>query len=241
MMTDIDERLIVALDVPTIEQAERTMDKIGERVKWFKIGSQLFTGAGPAAVEMVKTAGCKVFLDLKYHDIPATVSGAVRTAVEMGVDMMNIHALGGRKALETTTRDLSELCAGSDLVKPLMIAVTILTSMGADDLKEIGIEGEPAEMVIRLAAMAKKAGMDGVVAAPEETGLIKKALGDRFVVVTPGIRPQWAARDDQKRIKTPAEAIRAGSDYIVVGRPILKSDDPAGAVRRTLEEMSSAA
>ncbi|HEB72651.1 MAG TPA: orotidine-5'-phosphate decarboxylase [Nitrospirae bacterium] len=236
----MEEKLIVALDAPTIDQAKRMIDKIGGRVKWLKIGSQLFTGAGPEAVEMVKKAGCKVFLDLKYHDIPATVSGAVKTAVEMGVDMMNIHALAGRKTLETAIRSVNELCAGSDVAKPLMIAVTILTSMDAEDLAEIGIEREPGEMVTRLAAMAKKAGMDGVVASPEETGLIKNTLGERFVVVTPGIRPEWAGKDDQKRTKTPAEAIRSGSDYIVIGRPILKSDDPADAVRRTFEEMSSA-
>jgi orotidine-5'-phosphate decarboxylase len=181
-----------------------------------------------------------VFLDLKYHDIPATVSGAVKAAVEMGVDMINIHTLGGSKALQKATRDLSDHIAGSGLARPLMIGVTILTSMGAEDLKEIGIDSEPADMVIRLATMAKKAGMDGVVASPEETELIKKALGDQFVVVTPGIRPQWAARDDQKRVKTPAEAIRSGSDYLVIGRPILKADDPVAAVQRTLEEMSSA-
>ncbi len=240
-MSNIADRLIVALDVSSYDKAERVVGRLGGEIKWFKIGSQLYTCAGPAVVEMVKAAGCKVFLDLKYHDIPATVSRAAVAAAGLRVDMLNVHALGGRRMLEASVNSVEEYCGREKLAKPIMIAVTILTSMDAEDLKEIGLEKHPADMVGRLAAMAKEAGLAGVVASPEEVAAIKEKLGAEFIVVTPGVRPGWAARDDQKRVKTPAEAIRAGSDYIVIGRPILGAGDPREAVKKTLEEIDSVA
>lgn len=239
-MSEAKDRLIVALDTPTGAGALRLLDTLEGAAGWFKIGSQLFTSEGPDIVRAVKARGARVFLDLKFHDIPATVALASRAAADIGVDMFNVHALGGEKMMRAAQGSLTEHCAELDIEKPLMIAVTVLTSMGPEDLEGIGIRSGPLETVTGLAALAGKAGLDGVVASAAEASAIKKRMGAGFTVVTPGVRPAWAAADDQKRIKTPAEAIECGADYLVVGRPITKAADPLAAARRTVEEIESA-
>ncbi|MDP3787494.1 MAG: orotidine-5'-phosphate decarboxylase [Candidatus Omnitrophota bacterium] len=227
-----NERLIVALDVKSLDEAKALADKLIPAVKIFKVGLGLFTLYGPAAVKMVKDKGGKVFLDLKFHDIPNTVTSAVKSASDLGVFILNVHTLGGsemmRKAAEAV-KGLSE--------RPKILGVTILTSMDQKAINEVGIEKSVEEEVLNLATMARDAGLDGVVASPQETGAIRKKLGKDFIVVTPGVRPEWAAKGDQKRIATPSSAIKSGADYIVVGRPIIEADDPAEAAKKILEEM----
>jgi len=232
---------MVALDVPTREAALRAVESLKGAVRWFKVGKQLFTSLGPGIVKDIKNAsGAKIFLDLKFHDIPATVALAGKAAAELGVEMFNVHALGGSRMMGATVREVKAHCEQKGLPVPMMIAVTILTSMSDSDLKEIGIEATAAKMVERLAALAKQSGMDGVVASPEEARMIKTSLGAGFKVITPGVRPAWAGADDQTRIKTPFEAIKDGSDYLVVGRPILKAQEPAEGALRVIEEISEA-
>lgn len=229
-----NERLVVALDVKSLDEAKAMVDRLIPAVKIFKVGLGLFTLCGPAAVKMVNDKSGKVFLDLKFHDIPNTVASAVKSASDLGVFMLNVHSLGGsemmRKAAETV-KGLSE--------RPLILGVTILTSMDQRAISEVGIGKGMEEEVLNLAAMAKESGLDGVVASPQETSAIRKKLGKDFIIVTPGVRPSWAAAGDQKRIATPAEAIKAGADYIVVGRPIVEADDPAEAARKIIEEMGN--
>jgi len=234
------DKLIVALDLTTLEEAVVAMNMLKDTVRWVKIGSQLYTGAGPEVVRLAKETGLKVFLDLKFYDIPATVSLAGVAAAELGVDMFNVHAAAGSRTMKKVAESLREFCVENRIYYPLVVAVTVLTSLGPEDMREIGYEQGPMEMALRLASLAKDAGLDGVVVSPEEIRIIKDALGDDFCVVTPGVRPAWAALDDQKRVRTPAEAVRDGADFIVVGRPIVKADDPPAAARRILEEMDSA-
>jgi orotidine-5'-phosphate decarboxylase len=237
---DPRERLIVALDASSMDDALRAVDMLGESARWFKVGCQLFTSCGSEVVGRIKRAGFKVFLDLKFHDIPATVSLTGRCAADMDVDIFNVHALGGWKMMKTTVEDLCVHCAKAGKPRPSVIAVTVLTSMTAVDLNEIGVPDSPAEEVLRLARLAKASGLDGVVASPLETRLIRERVGDDFLIITPGVRPSWAGKDDQIRIKTPAEAIKDGADHIVVGRPILKAANPADAAKRVLDEIASA-
>ena len=237
-MVDPRGQLIVALDAPDMKEARRLLDALAGRVEWFKIGSQLFTAEGPAIVRAVKQSGAKVFLDLKFHDIPATVARACQAAMALGVDMLNVHALGGSAMMRAAA---DEAARAPDGARPILIAVTVLTSMGTDDLKQVGVLGPVDARALRLAGLAKDSGLDGVVASPREAGAIKEKLGERFITVTPGVRPSWAAANDQKRIATPAEALAAGADYLVVGRPIIAAPDPLSAAERTLEEMALAA
>ncbi len=237
---DPRERLIVALDTSSMDDAMRAVDLVGESARWFKVGCQLFTSSGREVVARIKRAGFKVFLDLKFHDIPATVSLTGKCAADMDVDLFNVHALGGWKMMKTTVDDVSAHCAKAGKPRPSVIAVTVLTSMTAVDLNEIGVPDSPEEEVLRLARLAKASGMDGVVASPLETRLIRERVGEGFLIVTPGVRPSWAGKDDQSRVKTPAEAIKEGADHIVVGRPILKATNPADAAKRVLDEIASA-
>ncbi|MBI4665996.1 MAG: orotidine-5'-phosphate decarboxylase [Nitrospinae bacterium] len=239
-MKDPAERLMVALDLPTADEALRMVDSLGNIVRWFKVGSQLFTACGPDIVIKIKGMGFKVFLDLKFHDIPTTVSLAGVSAAKLGVDMFNVHSMGGTRMMSKTVSGVSDFCADKGLKRPIIIAVTALTSMTGPDLNEIGIGGQAADAVKNLAGLAKNSGLDGVVASPEEVAMIKDACGEGFVVVTPGVRPVWAERDDQARAQTPFGAIRNGSDYLVVGRPILKAQHPADAAQRTLDEIAAA-
>ncbi len=231
------ERLIVALDVDNLEQAEELVRLLAGEVGMFKIGKQLFTHAGPQAVRLIQHLGGEIFLDLKFHDIPNTVAKAAIEATRLGVKMFNVHASGSLEMMRTTAKDVERVCGRTKLRRPIMLAVTVLTSLGQDDLQRVGVEHKVADQVVRLALLTKEAGMDGVVASPHEVADIRAACGRRFVIVTPGIRPAEANRNDQQRVMTPSQAIRAGVDYIVVGRPILEAKDPVGAARAIVADM----
>ena len=206
----------------------------------FKIGSQLFTAAGPSLVKEIVSSGERIFLDLKYHDIPNTVAQAGVEATRLGVSLFNIHASGGSEMMRRTADAVTECAAKEGLTRPLVIAVTALTSANAAGLTEVGVKEEPANLVARLALLAKQSGMDGVVASPQEIAIVRSAVkAARFVIVTPGIRPAGSDLFDQKRVTTPGEAMLAGADYVVVGRPILSAADPAAAARQIVAEMTT--
>lgn len=236
----IRERLIVALDVDTLEQASDLVRSLGKEVGMFKIGKQLFTHAGPQAVRLIQELGGEVFLDLKFHDIPNTVAKAAIEATRLGVKMFNVHASGSLEMMRTTEKEVRRVCRQEKRRTPIMLAVTVLTSLNQDDLQRVGVERKVADQVVRLALLTKEAGMDGVVASPHEVADIRAACGRRFIIVTPGIRPAEAGRDDQRRVMTPADAVRGGIDYIVVGRPIIEAKDPATAARAIVAEMEMA-
>ena len=223
--------LIVALDVDTLAEAEALLGRIGPDVLWFKVGKQLFTRHGPAAVALLKDHGRKVFLDLKFHDIPNTVAQAVRSAAAIGADLTNVHAGGGPAMLRAAAAAARESGV-------LLTAVTVLTSMDRAELAAVGLDLEPARQVLRLACLARDCGVPGVVCSPLEIGIIREACGPDFVLVVPGIRPAGAGQDDQKRIMTPAQAAAAGTDFVVVGRPITAAKDPAAAARAVLAELA---
>jgi orotidine-5'-phosphate decarboxylase len=210
----------------------------------FKIGNQLFTAAGPAAVKEIAALGSGVFLDLKYHDIPNTVAGAVLSAAGMsGVQLLNVHALGGQAMMEAAAQAISAgVPMGAD--RPRLLAVTVLTSMDHKTMKEVGVGGTPKSRVVKLALLAKQSGVDGVVASVHEAKAVRKACGDGFLIVTPGVRPKDCdvepSTDDQSRKASPGEAIRAGADFLVVGRPILAAADPRAAAESIVEEIASA-
>jgi orotidine-5'-phosphate decarboxylase len=227
------DRLIVALDVPKAEDALALVERLSGHVGLFKVGSQAFTAAGPALVRDIVARGERVFLDLKFHDIPNTVAGAVASAAALGVSLDTVHGLGGRAMLEAAVGALPAM--GTRLV-----AITVLTSHDEASLGEVGVGGRLADAVRRLALLAKQAGLDGVVASPHEVPLIREACGSDFVIVTPGIRPAGAAAADQARAATPLAALQAGSDYLVVGRPITEAADPAAAADRIVREMEQA-
>ncbi|HLA77653.1 MAG TPA: orotidine-5'-phosphate decarboxylase [Vicinamibacteria bacterium] len=226
------ERLIVALDVPSAGEAGELVKRLRGRVGMFKVGSQLFTAAGPDFVQEVVDGGQKVFLDLKYHDIPNTVGSAVAAAARLGVSLLDVHALGGRAMLEAAVGALPAMATR-------LLAITVLTSHGEDSLGELGIAGTLPASVRRLALLAQAAGVDGVVASPHEVALIREACGRDFVIVTPGIRPAGSARGDQARAATPRAALAGGADYLVVGRPILEAPDPAAAAEAIVAEMGT--
>jgi orotidine-5'-phosphate decarboxylase len=236
--------LIVALDFDSLSSAVKFAKQVADLVGMFKIGNQLFTAAGPAAVKEVSALGAGIFLDLKFHDIPNTVAGAVLSAAAMtGVQLVNVHALGGKAMLEAAVQAISAgVPMGAD--RPRLLAVTILTSMDQKTMKEVGIAGAPKLRVTKLAQLAKKAGVDGVVASVQEARAIRKACGRDFLIVTPGVRlkekSEPAKHDDQARKATPTEAIRAGADFIVVGRPILAAPDPRAAAQSIVEEIGAA-
>ncbi|PWB77688.1 MAG: orotidine-5'-phosphate decarboxylase [Candidatus Methylomirabilota bacterium] len=229
--------LIVALDVGDLESAAKLVEQLYPTVTLFKVGLQLFTAEGPRAAQAVQARGGRVFLDLKLHDIPNTVAGAVREAARLGVEMCTLHASGGRAMLQTAAQAAAE--AGSPIQ---LLAVTVLTSLDARGLEEI-IESklDVAAHVVRLASLAREAGLNGVVASPQEIGLLRTALGPSVSLVIPGIRPVWAATGDQRRIMTPREAAVAGADYLVIGRPITAAADPLKATRRILDELRATA
>ncbi len=232
------DKLIVALDMKTLDEAALMVKKLGTAVRVFKVGMGLFTAYGPDAVKMVHDKGAKVFLDLKFHDIPNTVAHAVRSAAKLGVFMMNIHAMGGSEMMSAASSAAAEAAAAaSPGNRPILLGVTVLTSMDQASIGEIGVDRKIDEEVIALARLAKDAGLDGVVASPNETPLIRQNLGKDFVIVTPGIRPAGAEKGDQKRTMTPDGAIRAGADYIVVGRPVVEAKDPVYAAKNIIKEM----
>ena len=233
-------QLLVALDVDTLDAARTLTNTLRGRVGGFKIGSQLFTSHGPAFVEELVGRGDRVFLDLKFHDIPNTVAGAVGAAARLGVWMVNVHASGGLDMMKRARQAADEEAAKVSLPPPLVIAVTVLTSMNQDALDGIGIVAPVAQQVERLAALAQDAALDGVVASPQEIERIRKVCGDRFAIVTPGIRGADDAKGDQNRTATAAGALRAGASYIVVGRPIIAAPDPRAAAERIATEAGTA-
>ncbi len=232
------DRLIVALDVPGLADAEALLERLAGVVSTFKVGAQLFTAAGPAAVELVRKRGGRVFLDLKYHDIPAQVGGAVREAARLGVALLTVHASGGGAMLRAAAE--AARAAGGD--RPRVLAVTVLTSLDRATLQRelqvpIAVEGH----AVHLAALAREAGCDGAVASPHEAARLRATLGRDWLIVTPGVRPAGADRGDQARVATPAGARRAGADCIVVGRPVTAAPDPAAAAAAILAEFEQAA
>ena len=231
------DRLIVALDVDSLEQAQEFVRLLAGEVGMFKIGKQLFTHAGPQAVRLIQDLGGEIFLDLKFHDIPNTVAKAAIEATRLGVKMFNVHASGSLEMMVTTVKEVERVCRQEKRRRPIMLAVTVLTSLNQEDLKRLGVVHKVADQVVRLALLTKEAGMDGVVASPHEVADIREACGRGFVIVTPGIRPANSAPNDQQRVMTPAEALRAGVDYIVVGRPITEAKDPIAAARAIVAEM----
>ncbi|AJY71659.1 orotidine-5'-phosphate decarboxylase [Geobacter sulfurreducens] len=229
------EKVIFALDSSEFAHVQYWAETLSDRVGMFKVGKQLFTACGPATVRMIQKFGGEVFLDLKFHDIPNTVAMASLEAARLGVKLFNLHALGGYEMMARTVEALDKEFKGGERAK--VLAVTILTSSTEETLRQVGIESPVEEMVVRLATLARKAGIDGVVASPREIPLIREACGPDFLIVTPGVRPAFAALNDQKRVMTPAEAVRAGGDYLVIGRPIGDAPDPAGAAEMILDEI----
>jgi orotidine-5'-phosphate decarboxylase len=233
----LKERIIVALDVDDAESCKALLDKLYPTIKIFKIGSQLFIASGRDAINMIKRKGAASFLDLKFHDIPATVGKAAASATGLGVDIFDLHTSGGYDMMKKAVESSDEVAKRLQIKRPLMLGVTVLTSMNKKDLSDMGLKREPKDQVLFLATLAKKAGLDGVVASAGEIEIIKKELGEDFMVVVPGIRPSWAEKMDQKRVATPKEAFARGADYIVIGRPITASEDPKDAAERIIGEI----
>ncbi|HEY6187167.1 MAG TPA: orotidine-5'-phosphate decarboxylase [Pyrinomonadaceae bacterium] len=241
MKASVRDRLIVGLDVETAREARELFARLRDHAGMFKIGSQLFTAAGPGIVREMLSAGARIFLDLKYHDIPNTVAGAGIEAARLGVSIFNVHALGGGLMMRRAREAVHEVSEREGLKRPAIIAVTALTSADNATLEEVGITGGALALVLRLARLAEACGLDGVVASPGEITMLRDQLSaPNFLIVTPGVRPLGSATDDQKRVMTPAEAIRAGADYLVISRPILKAPEPERAVIKVLEEMEQA-
>lgn len=230
------QRLVVALDAPELEDARRLARALKGKVGTFKVGLELFARCGPSAVDAAAGAGAAVFLDLKVHDIPRTAGAAVKAAAALSARYLTLHALGG-PAMISAAREAAEACGAA---RPKLLAVTVLTSHGPEEVARIGLTGSPEENVLRLARMAVDAGADGLVASPREAAALRRALGPGPLIVTPGIRPSGSAAGDQVRTATPAEAIRAGADLLVVGRPIVAAADPAAAADAILAEIAAA-
>lgn len=230
-----DPKIIVALDYAEATPALALADRLAPGQCRLKVGKELFTVAGPVLVEQLMRRGFEVFLDLKFHDIPNTTAQACKAAASLGVWMVNVHALGGRRMMEGAREALANFSQ-----RPRLIAVTVLTSMGPADLAEIGINASPVEMVQRLAALAQASGLDGVVCSAQEAGMLRQQHGQDFCLVTPGIRPANAAANDQSRIMTPRAALDAGSSYLVIGRPITQADDPLRALQDINAELGVA-
>jgi len=229
-----DSPIIVALDFPSAAQALALVERLQPERCRLKVGKELFTRGGPALVEQLVSKGYDVFLDLKFHDIPNTVAAACSAAADLGVWMVNVHAQGGRRMMEAAREALQKSSH-----QPLLIAVTILTSMGEEDIHEVGLAGSPADNVKRLAALAQSAGLDGVVCSPQEVAMLRQVVNNEFRLVTPGIRPGWSARGDQTRVTTPAEAMALGSSFLVIGRPITGAAEPLEALAKIEQELSA--
>jgi orotidine-5'-phosphate decarboxylase len=239
-MPEAAERILVALDVESQKEADVLLERLAGAVTGVKVGSQLFTAAGPAAVEAALKRGFRVFLDLKYHDIPNTVAGAVREATRLGVFMLNVHGSGGLAMMRAAAEAAAKAAADFKVPRPLCLGVTVLTSLDGRALAtEIGVHANVPAHVLRLADHARAAGLDGCVASPQEIRLLRRALGASWIIVTPGIRPA-AADDDQARVATPAAALRAGADYLVIGRPVTGAPEPAAAVAAIVASLENA-
>ncbi|HHX24004.1 MAG TPA: orotidine-5'-phosphate decarboxylase [Thermoanaerobacterales bacterium] len=226
------EKVIVALDTSEEETALNLVKLLKNKISTFKVGLELFCSQGPSIVKKITNEGCKVFLDLKFHDIPNTVAGAARAAAKTGAYMFNVHASGGREMMEKAREAANQIDSDT---KPIILGVTVLTSIDQKDLIDINITESPINQVITLAKLTKESGLDGVVASPKEISAIRKATGEDFLIVTPGVRPNWATKGDQKRVMTPAEALDVGASYIVVGRPVTAARDPVEALDKLFE------
>jgi len=230
------DRLIIALDVSRASEAQKIVNQIGDTASTYKVGKQLFTAEGPQVVRDLVASGRKVFLDLKFHDIPNTVAGAVQSAADLGVSMLTVHASGGSKMLKAAAE-----AASSSASKPMVLAVTVLTSLNDADLQELGLPVGVADQVLRLAGIARNAGCTGIVSSAHEAASLRRNLGEGFAIVTPGVRPAGTEVGDQARVVTPADAFKAGATHIVVGRPITGDADPKAAAERILREIESGA
>lgn len=232
------ERLVIALDVGSDSEALAIVAELKDSVGMFKVGHQLFTAYGPDIVRRILGMGGRVFLDLKYHDIPNTVAKAAAEAVGLGVSIFNVHSLGGLDMMKAAAEAATEAAGKYGLPRPVVLAVTVLTSLDEKSLRrELKITRSLQREVVHLARMARRAGLNGVVASPQELRALRRAVRGDFVILTPGVRPAWAGMDDQKRVMTPGEAVMAGADYIVIGRPVLTAKDRKAAVGKILEEM----
>lgn len=236
-----DSHLIVALDVRTLDEVKTLVNELADSVSFYKVGMELYYSAGPCVIEYLKEQNKQIFLDLKLHDIPNTVAEGLCSLMRLGVSLFNIHASGGYTMMKTASDKIHAEAENLGIQAPKLIAVTILTSMNDQDWKEMGNTDEIADRVVRLAKLAKKARMDGVVASPQEAAMIREACGNDFLIVTPGVRPQGAAINDQNRIATPAAALRNGATHLVVGRPIRAAENPRQAALDILKEMESVA
>lgn len=234
-----DARLIVALDVHTMEEAEALVETLGTSVTYYKVGMELFYAVGGRIVTWLKGAGKKVFLDLKLHDIPNTVAGGLCSLMALGADLVNVHASGGPAMMREAAARLRGAAKARGQVAPKLIAITVLTSIGEEEWRRMGHTASIEAAVLRYARLAKEAGLDGVVASPREAAKIRAACGEDFLIVTPGIRPAGAAPGDQSRIATPAAALTAGATHLVVGRPIRAAKDPKEAAQAILREMEN--
>ena len=230
------DRIFVALDTQDLGRAAALARAVAGLVGGVKIGKELFTAHGPDGVRAV-AGGVPLFLDLKFHDIPNTVAGALRSAIHLRPAFVNVHASGGKAMLEAAVQAVAEGAEDAGVPRPQLLGVTVLTSLGEDDLGDVGQAGPLADQVLRLAHLAQSCGLDGVVCSPREIAAIKAACGPDFVLMVPGIRPAWAASGDQKRVMTPGEALAAGADYLVIGRPVTGAQDAAAAARQIVEEI----
>lgn len=237
---DVRDRLITALDYPTFDQAKALVEELGDAVTFYKVGMELFYGAGPDIIRYLKEKDKKVFLDLKLQDIPNTVAHSLAVLTRLGADIMNVHAVGGPKMMAEGVKAVREAAKELGKPAPKLIAVTVLTSMDEAQWKPLNYAKPIGEEVLDLAALTKESGLDGVVASPREAAGIRQRCGKDFLIVTPGVRPAWAATNDQSRIATPAAAIANGSTHLVVGRPITKAENKQEAVRKILDEMEGA-
>ncbi len=235
-----DDRLIVALDVHTMEDAKSLVDELGESVSYYKVGMELFYSVGAPVVSYLKEKGKKVFLDLKLHDIPNTVAGGLCSLMGLGADILNVHAGGGYAMMKKSAEALHAAAEEQGMECPKLIAITVLTSISPEEWRRMGHTSEIGDQVLRFAGLAKEAGLDGVVASPQEAAAIREACGADFLIVTPGIRPAGASLDDQNRIATPAAALRNGATHLVVGRPIRAAEHPREAAEKMIKEMEDA-
>lgn len=234
-----DPRLIAALDFPTVEAAKKAVEEIGDAVAYYKVGMELYYAAGNDMIRFLKEHDKKVFLDLKLQDIPNTVASALKVEARLGVDMINVHAVGGKKMMEAAAKAVKETAEELGVERPKLIAVTILTSMDEEQFADLNYKNTIPEQVVALAKLAKAAGLDGVVASPKEAAAIREACGPDFLIVTPGVRPAGSALDDQSRVTTPAQAFTNGSTHIVVGRPIMKAENRKQAAEAIVEEIKT--
>ena len=233
---DPKDRIFVALDTQDLSRAAALARGLAGLVGGVKIGKEFFTAHGPDGVRAV-ASGVPLFLDLKFHDIPNTVAGALRSAIHLRPAFVNVHAAGGRAMLEAAVQAVAEGAEDADVPRPQLLGVTVLTSLGEEDLGDVGQAGPLTDQVLRLAGLAQSCGLDGVVCSPREIAALRAACGPDFLLMVPGMRPGWAASGDQKRVMTPGEALAAGADYLVIGRPVTGAQDAAAAARRIVEEI----